>query len=219
LYNIIDTDLVKLIDDHKQFIALMRKVCNFGLVEYENIFKSIPYILGALVIQAREKHNCYFLTDSNKPEDKKDEATIFQGAFVYPTEVGYYKSGIISMDFNSLYPSVIRTLNLSPETKVGKVISEIGESTEQITIKKTSGKLVTITRDQFNRLLDEKCTMAANGVLFIKPGLKFGIVPSFLTDLYSARVSIKKEMKVHKQRAKDLDDEIKKLEKELKEMK
>ena len=51
----------------------MRNICNIGLCEYENIFRSMPYILGALVIQAR-KNGVYFLTDSNKSDDKKDES-------------------------------------------------------------------------------------------------------------------------------------------------
>lgn len=71
-YNIIDTILIKLLDDKLNFITLMRNVCNIGLVEYESIFRSLPYILGALVIQARN-NNVLFLTDSNKSEDKKEE--------------------------------------------------------------------------------------------------------------------------------------------------
>jgi DNA polymerase elongation subunit (family B) len=51
--------------------------------------------------------------------------------------------------------------------------------------------------------------------LFIKPSVKFGILPSFLDKLYSSRVAIKKECKKNKQKAKDLGEEIKRLEEEL----
>ena len=51
----------------------MRNICNIGLCEYECIFRSIPYILGALVIQAR-KQNVLFLTDANKSDDKQNES-------------------------------------------------------------------------------------------------------------------------------------------------
>lgn len=84
-YNIIDTVLVKLLNDKLKFIELMRKICNIGLVEYESIFRSIPYILGALTIQARY-NNVYFLTDANKSEDNKNETEGFEGAFVFPTK-------------------------------------------------------------------------------------------------------------------------------------
>ena len=58
-YNIIDTVLIKLMDDKLKFIGLMRNICNYGLVEYESIFRSIPYILGALVIQARKQRDVF----------------------------------------------------------------------------------------------------------------------------------------------------------------
>lgn len=38
----------------------MRNICNIGLCEYESIFRSIPYILGALTIQARNKRSLFF---------------------------------------------------------------------------------------------------------------------------------------------------------------
>jgi DNA polymerase elongation subunit (family B) len=216
-YNIIDSDLVKLIDDERHFIELMRRICNMGLCEYEEIFKSIPYVLGSLVIEARNQ-GVLFLTDANRSEDKKFESEGFEGAFVFPTEAGYYKNGIASFDFNSLYPNVIMSVNISPETLVGKVISEVGEKTSDVLIRRANGAVIKLTTEQFEKLLNEKCSIAANKALFIKPSVKFGIIPSFLDGLYTSRVKMKKECKKNLQRAKELDEEIKKLEEELKHM-
>jgi DNA polymerase elongation subunit (family B) len=213
-YNIIDSALVKMIDDERHFIELMRRICNMGLCPYEEIFKSIPYVLGSLVIEARNQ-GVLFLTDANRSEDKKFESEGFEGAYVFPTQAGYYKNGIASFDFNSLYPNVIMSVNISPETLVGKVVSEIGEQTTDVIIRRTNGSMIRITKEQFDKLLEEKCSIAANNTLFIKPAVKFGILPSFLDKLYSSRVAIKKECKKNKQKAKDLGEEIKKLEAEL----
>lgn len=95
-----------------------------------------------------------------------------------PQKHGYYKNGVMSFDFNSLYPNVMMTINISPDTKVGKVISN--EEDEEITIRKTNGKLLNISKEQFKKILDEKCTLSANKVLYIKPSIKQGIIPSFL---------------------------------------
>jgi DNA polymerase elongation subunit (family B) len=211
-YNIIDTVLIKLMDDKLKFIGLMRNICNIGLVEYESIFRSIPYILGALVIQAR-KRNQYFLTDTNKSEDKKDENLGFEGAFVYPTKAGYYKNGIASFDFNSLYPNVMMTVNISPDTKVGKVVSN--EEDADVTIRKSNGNLITISKAQYEEILKTKCTLSANKVLYIKPSIKQGIAPNFLDNMYQQRVATKNAMKENKKKVKALDEEIKALEKEL----
>lgn len=78
--------------------------------------------------------------------------------------------GISSFDFNSLYPNVMMTVNISPDTKVGKVISN--EEDTNVIIRKTNGQIVTITKAQFAELLDKKCTISANKVLYIKPSLK-----------------------------------------------
>lgn len=212
LYNMIDTVLIKLMDDKLKFISLMRNVCNIGLVEYESIFRSIPYILGALVIQARMQ-NQYFLTDSNKSEDKKSDSEGFTGAFVYPTKAGYYDKGVMSFDFNSLYPNVMMTVNISPDTKVGKVISDI--TNNEIEIKKTNGKIISVSQEAFSKLLDEKCTLSANNVLYIKPAIKFGIIPKFLEKTYNLRKSTKKSMLNNKLKVKDLEEEISKLEAQL----
>ena len=216
-YNIIDSDLVKLIDDERHFIELMRRICNMGLCEYEEIFKSIPYVLGSLVIEARNQ-GVLFLTDANRSEDKKFESEGFEGAFVFPTEAGYYKNGIASFDFNSLYPNVIMSVNISPETLVGKVVSEVGENTSDVLIRRINGSVIKLTKNQFDKLLEEKCSIAANKALFIKPSVKFGIMPSFLDGLYTSRVKMKKECKKNLQKAKELDEEIKKLEKELEQL-
>jgi DNA polymerase elongation subunit (family B) len=211
-YNIIDTVLIKLLDDKLKFIALMRNICNIGLCEYESIFRSIPYILGALTIQARNQ-GVYFLTDSNKSDDKKDENMGFEGAFVYPTKAGYYRSGIVSFDFNSLYPNVMMTVNISPDTKVGKVISN--DEDPDVTIRKTNGKLITISKTAFEDILENKCTLSSNKVLYVKPAIKMGIIPRFLDLMYQQRVETKNAAKKNKKKAKELEEEIKRLEKEL----
>jgi DNA polymerase elongation subunit (family B) len=215
-YNIIDTICVKKIDDVRHFIELMRRVCNMGLCEFECIFKSIPYIVGALSIVAREQ-GTKFLTDKNQSEDRKAESEGFEGAFVFPTKPGYYNAGVASFDFNSLYPNIMMSLNMSPETMIGKVITDIGEEIpDEVMIRKINGSIVKMSKAQFNEVLEKKCCIAANNVLFIKSIVKFGIVPTFLDGLYASRVSIKKEMKKNLKEAQKIGEEIEKLEKELK---
>ena len=132
------------------------------------------HISSELQSYKQENNGTYFLTDSNKSDDKKNENVGFEGAFVYPTKAGYYRAGICSFDFNSLYPNVMMTVNISPDTKVGKVISN--EEDTNVTIRKTNGQIVNLTKGQFAELLDKKCTISANNVLYVKPSLKMGII-------------------------------------------
>ena len=213
-YNIIDTILVRQLDIKLNFITLMRRICNIGLVEYESIFKSIPYILGALCIEARNR-GMKFLTDSNK-ESTGDDSQGFEGAFVFPTYAGFYENGIMSFDFNSLYPNCIMTVNMSPETMIGKIESEIGEgSMDKVVIKKPNNEYVEIDKDKLKELLKTKCSISANNVLFKKSTVQVGIIPSFLDELYKGRISIKNKMKQNKKKIKEISDRIKELEAQL----
>ena len=58
------------------------------------------------------------------------------------------------------------TINISPETKIGKVVSN--EEDTEVTIRQANNKLVTISKEKFQKLLDQKCTISANKVLYIK---------------------------------------------------
>ena len=54
------------------------------------------------------------------PRPKKVDDDKFTGAYVQPPQSGKH-DWVYDLDITSMYPSVIRSLNISPETKVGKV--------------------------------------------------------------------------------------------------
>lgn len=213
----------------------MRNICNISLCEYEVIFKSIPYILGALTIQAR-LNNVKFLTDDNKDQQNQQEQinddSGFTGAFVFPTKAGYYNKGIASFDFNSLYPNIMMTVNISPDTKVGKLLNDNWlqiidkirneqkiSSMQKIRIRKANGNIIEITVDQLAKLIKQKCTLSGNGVLYLKPAIKFGIIPQFLDKMYKERVRVKNQMKANKKKVKAIEEQIYQLERQLAELK
>jgi DNA polymerase elongation subunit (family B) len=60
---------------------------------------------------------------------------------------------VVSYDANSLYPNTIITLNISPETKIGKIV-EISE--DEYTIKLSNEKTVTLSKDKFEKLIKKE---------------------------------------------------------------
>jgi DNA polymerase elongation subunit (family B) len=74
----------------------------------------------------------------NRPK-RDDESTQAAGAYVAFPKKGLHKY-VGSMDLNSLYPSVIRALNMAPETIIGQVRQELTEARihEDMTLKKKS---------------------------------------------------------------------------------
>jgi DNA polymerase elongation subunit (family B) len=96
------------------------------------------------------------------PNRKKydDGATQAAGAYVAFPKKGLHK-WIGSMDLNSLYPSVIRALNMAPETIVGQIRPDISEARvhEDMTLKKKSfagsweGRFST---EEYEAVMDQK---------------------------------------------------------------
>ena len=65
----------------------------------------------------------------NRPK-RDDENTQAAGAYVAFPKKGLHK-WIGSMDLNSLYPSVIRALNMAPETIIGQIRPDISDARVQ----------------------------------------------------------------------------------------
>jgi DNA polymerase elongation subunit (family B) len=191
-YNIIDVDLCVKLDKKLKFLDLARRVCNLGLVEYEAIMKSQPYIYGILLIEARKQG--ITLPSLNKYADNC-EVDDYEGAYVFEPQVAFFSKGLFSIDFNSLYPNIMISLNISPETKVARIVSE----TDSLVVLKVhpSGKEKTITKDQF-KILRAKTILSSNGVLYYKHDRVRGIIPTFCGKMYSSRVDVRKKMKILK---------------------
>jgi DNA polymerase elongation subunit (family B) len=98
--------------------------------------------MGAVAVTEQgiinEAHN-RGLQVPNRPKRDDTENTQAAGAYVAFPKKGLHK-WVASMDLNSLYPSVIRALNMAPETVVGQIRPEISDSRvhEDMTLKKKS---------------------------------------------------------------------------------
>lgn len=186
-YNIIDVMLCVDLDDKHNFISLARTICNMGLCEYEAIYKSSPYILGALILEAHKKDRIVITDDRVDYQD-----TSYEGAYVFPVNPGIYRDGVCSLDLNSLYPNIVINLNISPETKIGKIVDQ----TDTHKYLKLNGKpnVKKISNEKFAELNGKIC-VSANNIVFINPERQQGIVPGFLSRLYNERKAIKDEGK------------------------
>ena len=125
-YSLTDIKIVKAIDDKTKFLELCRSVCHIGHTNYEEIWFSSKYLEGALLCYLRRNG----VVAPNKQQGgremydqlKEDGEEGFEGAYVKEPLTGLH-NWVFSCDVNSLYPSAIRTLNISPETKVGKILN------------------------------------------------------------------------------------------------
>ena len=124
-YNMTDVKIVVALDRKLKFIDLARNICHVGHVPYDNFHMSSRYLDGATLIYL--KRNGGFIAP-NKPsqgrqeyEDRLEEGEEgFSGAFVKEPMPGRY-NWVFDLDLTSMYPNIIISLNISPETKISKI--------------------------------------------------------------------------------------------------
>jgi DNA polymerase elongation subunit (family B) len=197
-YNITDVELILELDKKLQYIDLLRAICHVGHVPYEDFVYSSKYLEGALLTYLKRAGG---IVSPNKPADGKDRMrelkesgeTGFIGAFVKDPIPGKYE-WMYDLDLTSLYPSIIMTLNISPETKMGKILDWDadeyirGEKDEYI----INGERV--SREKLQKFLEKyKYTVAPNGVMYTTDFV--GLIPSILNEWFDKRVEYKDEMK------------------------
>jgi len=196
-YNLVDVELVVEFDKKLEFIDLCRGITHAGHVTYEDFVYSSKYLEGALLTYLRRKG----LVAPNKPADREERMQAirdnneekFIGAYVKPPIVGKYE-WIYDLDLTSLYPSIIMTLNISPESKIGKIQDWDAQ-------KFVKGEVDTyyigddsISKENLKKYLEQsKFSVASNGVLYRTD--QVGCIPGILDLWFQQRVEYKNEMK------------------------
>jgi len=115
-YNRQDTALLDKLDKKLKFIDLANKIAHENTVMLQTTMGAVAVTEQAII---NEAHRRGFIVPNRVRRDN-EESTAAAGAYVAYPKKGIHK-WIGSVDINSLYPSVIRALNMGPETIVGQL--------------------------------------------------------------------------------------------------
>ena len=192
-YNLQDVKLVKKIDDKLNFIEIGRGLAHLGHVPYEDVFMSSRYLEGAILVYLRKNN----IVAPNKPKNKiKKGDKKFVGAYVQEPIKGKHE-WVYDLDITSMYPSCIMSLNISPETKLGKIEGwnpeEFLKKNNKKTYSITQGEklLGRFTETQLQNFLDSKNVgVATNGVMYRTD--KDGLLSALLRKWFDERVEYRK---------------------------
>ena len=209
-YNIRDVEILIELEKKFKFIELTITICHLCHVPYEQIYLSTALNDGAILTYLKRQG----IVSPNKPTttrpalyDIKEE---YAGGYLKDPVPGLYE-WVIDLDFTSLYPSIIRSLNIGIETYIGRIMND-GKYDNNWTLDDLKGmnheQLITI-----ERLRDDKTTnqtqatvgqiidyieqggmmVAASGAIFRTD--KPSVVCEVLTDWFNKRVEYKNLMK------------------------
>lgn len=178
-YNIHDVVLVDKLEDKLRIINLILTMAYDAKCNYTDIFSSVR-TWDCILYNRLLKDN---IIVHNPPPVSSDMDRTIMGAYVKePVPKGY--DWVVSFDATSLYPSIIMSWNMSPETLINgqKYLADDERSIQKL-----------IDRE-FNtdQLTDNDYTMTANGQCF-RRDFK-GIFPQLIEFYFAERQKAKKEM-------------------------
>ncbi len=185
-YNIQDVHLLVKLEEKLKYLQIVRLLAYKGCTNFEAALGKVAIVTGAVAIQA---HKQGYIIPTFRGNTERDS---YEGGYVKEPETGLQKS-VVSFDVNSLYPNTIITLNISPETKVGKINIEDYENKTQINLTLANGKTHNLSYEDFLKFLTlEKLSLSKAGVLYNQQTK--GIIPNLIDEIYKERVKAKREL-------------------------
>jgi len=178
-YNIHDVVLVDRLEDKMKLIVLICTMAYDAKCNFLDIHSSVR-TWDCILYNHLQKQN--IIVHNPPPVDEAVDRQIM-GAFVKEPKPGQY-DWVVSFDATSLYPSIIMTWNMSPETLVDgeKYLADDERSIQRL-----------LDKDVKTEQLDtKKYTMTANGQCFRKD--KKGVLPELIEFYFASRQIAKKAM-------------------------
>ena len=200
-YNFRDVEILKLLDEKLQYIALTKNLSHKGKHNYSEVYRNTKTQDGAISA---------YLLDKGIIPPSKDRNLItkknYAGGYLFCPKAGLYKY-MFDEDLTSLYPSIIMSLNIGKETMVGRIIdaddrnSRLGlndlkakDPNTKIIIESPSRQQKNITiQNLIDVIKSENLSISANGVFFRTD--KESVLSIILSKWFDERVLYKNKMK------------------------
>ena len=209
-YNLRDVEIIVELENRMKFIELTITIGHLCHTEYEAIYFSTMLNEGAILTYLKRKG----IISPNKPTTYNPALRTLEeeyaGGYLKDPVPGLYE-WVIDLDFTSLYPSIIRSLNMGIETLVGRIVNKDKYDNqwslqelksmnpdqivyiEKVKKNRTLVRSEISVRDIIDIIETNDLIISAPGVLFRKD--KSSIVCEILSDWFAKRQEYKKLMK------------------------
>ena len=201
-YNFRDVEILKLLDEKLDYIALTKNISHKGKHNYEDVYYNSITQDGAI--------SAYLLSQNIIPPNKEKNQRKkegYAGGWLFCPTAGLYKN-MFDLDLTSLYPSIIMTLNIGKETLVARII-DADDRNNRLglnDLKEMDGdkellvhNMISNTQEMkpVNKIISSienyQLTVSANGCMFRTD--KESTLSTILNKWFQQRVEFKKLMK------------------------
>jgi DNA polymerase elongation subunit (family B) len=186
-YNARDTEVVDKMDDKLKFIELVMTIAYLSKCNFKDVY-------GQVKVWDVFIYNYLLHKKIAVPQAKGHVGGSIEGAYVKAPLMGM-KGWVVSFDYASLYPTIMRQWNISPEMLMDKVPMGVANMVDPTDAEELL----------FKYAKEQNCTIAANGTMFKRD--RQGILPEVVEVMVNGRKSIKKHMLEMEKKYQETHDE------------
>lgn len=157
-----------------------------GVDFYSVFYRGSQFKVESFLIRLTKSEN-FMLISPSKQQVFQADALQCIPLIMEPTSA-FYKSPLVVLDFQSLYPSLIIAYNYCYSTMLGRMRGYNPKYAQSIGITKNKLKpgLLDLLKDHIN--------IAPNGIMFVKPEVRKSSLAKMLTEIIETRLLVKKTM-------------------------
>lgn len=187
-YNIRDSEILHGFEKKLAYVELANQMYHLSCGQFSHVPGTLKLAELAIINYC---HHVLKKVVNNTTEPPIDKA--IEGALVLLPQIGMH-SLLGSIDINSLYPTAIRSINISPEKIRGQFLEEekaclaIAKGLETLLtlVLEKTGEYVEATADEWRTFLwEKKWAVSGYGTVFDQD--EIGIIPAVLTDWFAQR--------------------------------
>ncbi|PLW35952.1 hypothetical protein PCASD_12701 [Puccinia coronata f. sp. avenae] len=189
MYHIARVELdINLVDETEMISRNAEISRTLGVDFFSAISRGSQFKVESVVFRISKPEN-YLLPSPSREEVAKQNAAECIPLVMEP-QSAFYKSPLLVLDFQSLYPSIMIAYNYCYSTCLGRVHAFKGAN--------KLGTAVLDPPDGFLRLMKDDIIVSPNGLMFVKHRIRKSLLSKMLTEFLDTRVMIKQSMKLTK---------------------
>ncbi|CAI8031969.1 DNA polymerase zeta catalytic subunit [Geodia barretti] len=159
-------------------------------IEFENVLtRGSQYRVESMLLRLAKPAN--YIATSPSIQQRARMAALECLPLILEPESKFYSDPVLLLDFQSLYPSIVIGYNYCYTTCLGRLRNLVlhGNFTFGTTTLKFKAHVLKKVKD--------KVTISPNGVVFVDPTVRRGVMPRMLEEILSTRIMVKGSMKKH----------------------
>ncbi|XP_072912026.1 DNA polymerase zeta catalytic subunit isoform X3 [Hemitrygon akajei] len=162
----------------------------FGILFYHVLTRGSQYRVESMMLRFAKPMNYIAITPSVQQRSRMRAPQCIP--LVMEPESRFYSNSVLVLDFQSLYPSIIIAYNYCYSTCLGN-IDYLGKEEEF----KFGCTFQRVPPELLHQLWND-ITISPNGVAFVKPSVRKGVLPNMLDEILKTRIMVKQTMKDNK---------------------